>query len=304
MTRTVRLAAAAAAAMSPAAPADDSDGALLCFDAGRAGRGVLTGRLGAAGYSDLVTGLGLGSGSSSSFGGGFGLTFASMATRGTCGLPFGCGAGEAATGASAFGVASALPRGVALGDAAWRGLSLTLASLAAGEATLAGGVSPFGFAAFTGALAFAGSAFAGGADGRCAAGDAGGTLALGEGAALVATLGAAGAFAFAASLALRVGLSGLAALDGGAFAPLAGRGVTGGDFASGVLLRSLAAFAGAFGGDFTGLSFAAGGTLGLGALAPVLLFGDGEVGLLPFSGVRGSSACRTFGADFGAFASF
>lgn len=301
MTRTVRLAAAAAAAMSPA---DDSDGALLCFDAGRAGRGVLTGRLGAAGYSDLVTGLGLGSGSSSSFGGGFGLTFASRATRGTCGLPFGCGAGEAATGASAFGVASALPRGVALGDAAWRGLSLTLASLAAGEATLAGGVSPFGFAAFTGALAFAGSAFAGGADGRCAAGDAGGTLALGEGAALVATLGAAGAFAFAASLALRVGLSGLAALDGGAFAPLAGRGVTGGDFASGVLLRSLAAFAGAFGGDFTGLSFAAGGTLGLGALAPALLFGDGEVGLLPFSGVRGSSACRTFGADFGAFASF
>lgn len=260
-----------------------------------------------------MTGFGLGSGSSSSFGGGFGLTFASMATRGTCGLPFGCGAGEAGTGA-AFGVASAFPRGVALGDAAWRGLSLTLASfaslasLAAGEVTLAGGVSPFGFAAA--------GAFAGG-DGRSAGG---GTLALGEGFALVAVVGAAaagaagaaaaagaGAFAFAlASLGLRAGLSGLAALAGGAFAPaLAGRGVTGGDFASGVLLRGLAAFAGAFGGDFTGLSFAAaGGTLGLGALAPALLFGDGEVGLLPFSGVCGSSACRTFGADFGAFASF
>jgi len=241
---------------------------------------------------DLGAGLALkGSGTgSSSFGAAFGFGFTSVATRGTCGFRGAAGTGVG-TGGSALGWI--LPRGVvALGDAstAWRtGVSLALG----GEAAFAGGVtSPFGFATFAGALGNALlSAFGAGA------------LALGvaEGDAVLEAEVALAALASELGLGRAdMGLSGLGALEG-VFLALSGRRGVAGDFASGVLLRELFTCSEArepgFAGDGWGLAFDAAGL----ALAPALLLGDGEVGLLPFSGVFCSCTAAVF---VGAFASF
>jgi len=224
----MRLEAAAAAAAAISPPVDDvSDGWVLGLDGGFR---ALNGCLGVAGYMDLGAGLALNLGcgtGSSSFGAAFGFT--SVATRGTCGFRGAAGTGVG-TGGSALDWI--LPRGVvALGDAstAWRtGVSLALG----GEAAFAGGVtSPFGFATFAGALGNA----------LLSAFDAG-ALALGvaEGDAVLEAEVALAALASELGLGrAEVGLSGLGALEA-VFLALSGRrGVAGGDFASGVLLRGL-----------------------------------------------------------------